>query len=359
MLKSKKTLLACSLLALATTANAGFEIKLEDNATLTFGGYFKADYRYISGNVAPRDYWIGTGAVLDESQSNLNFAVNESRFNTKYVHGDVTGYLEMDFYGAAVKGGYGGANEVFTNSSNPRIRHAFIKYKDLLVGQTWSTFVNTSTFAETADFGGALNAEAFVRQTQVRYTTGNWQIAIENPESYGGQRGQDSIPDAIVRYNIKGDWGNVAVSGLIRQLTTELGSEESAFGLGITGKIKTYGKDDVRFQFHTGNTGRYVGVAAATDLWGEKVEDSTSVMVAYRHFWTDTIRSTVFYGNTQTDLSDRDRTHWGVNIFKSYTKNLSFGFELGNFEMANTLSASGNTRGGDSDYMQFTAKYVL
>ena len=351
MLNTKKTLLAASLLALATSANAGFTIKLEDNATLTFGGYFKADYRYTSGTVAARDYWIGTGTALDKSQSNLNFAVNESRFNTKYVHGDVTGYIEMDFYGAATKGGYASANEVFTNSSNPRIRHAFIKYKNLLVGQTWSTYVNTSTFAETADFGGALNAEAFIRQTQVRYTMGNFQVALENPESYGGRRGQDSVPDAVFRYNIKRDWGNIAITGLARQLTSLSGTKKSALGFGIAGKIKTIGKDDVRFQLHNGNLGRYVGVAASTDLVDEKVEKSTSVMVAYRHFWTESVRSTAFYGNTQTDLSNRDRTHWGVNIFKSYTKNLSFGFEIGNFEMAD--------KNADSDYAQITAKYVL
>ena len=380
----KKLALAASLLAITGVANAGYTIKLGDDQSLTFSGYLKADFRYIDGTVAPRDYWIGTGTPLSESISNLNFAVNESRFNTKYVNGDVTGFVEIDFYGAAVKGGYGGANEVFTNSSNPRIRHAFINYKNLLVGQTWSTFVNTSTFAETADFGGALNAEAFVRQTQARYTMGNFQVAIENPETYGGQAGEDSIPDVVVRYNLKGDWGNVAFSGLARQLNTATvasrdasdavytldtngnsvlltpavtaltgrdSKTKSAFGLGITGRVKTFGQDDVRFQLHLGNTGRYVGVAAVTDVVGTEVEESVSVMVAYRHFWTEDIRSTAFYGNTQTDLSDRDRTHWGVNLFKSFTKQLSFGVELGNFEIAD--------QNADSNYAQVTAKYVL
>lgn len=350
----KKLALAASLLAVTSAANAGYTIKLGDDQSLTFSGYLKADFRYIDGTVAPRDYWIGTGTALSESISNLNFAINESRFNTKYVNGDVTGFVEIDFYGAAVKGGYAGANEAFTNSSNPRIRHGFIQYKNLLVGQTWSTFVNTSTFAETADFGGALNAEAFVRQTQARYTMGNFQVAIENPETYGGQPGEDSIPDVVVRYNIKGDWGNVAVSGLGRQLNfkdSDGGGSETAFGLGITGRVNTFGQDDVRFQLHLGNTGRYVGVAAVTDVVGAEVEESVSVMVAYRHFWTEDIRSTAFYGNTQTDLSDRDRTHWGVNLFKSFTKQLSFGLELGNFEIAD--------QNADSNYAQVSAKYVL
>lgn len=348
MLNKQKLLLASSLLTLAGAANANYEIITSEGNSLTFGGYIKMDARYVDGNIAASDYWYGGGTVLDESASNIGFSVNETRLNTKYVHGDVTGFIEMDFYGKAVSGG---GNEIISNSSNPRLRHAFIQYKDILVGQTWTTFQNTSSLAEAADFGGPLVASAFIRQGQIRYTMGGLQLSIENPESYGGAHGNDSVPDFIAKYTFKGDWGNVSVSGLARQLQTLGGNSESAFGYGVAGNIKTFGKDDLRFQFHGGNVGRYIGVTASTDLVGEEVEDTTSVMVAYRHFWTDDIRSSVFYGNTTTDLSDRDRTHWGVNIFKNYTKELSFGLEVGNFEMAE--------QDADSDYVQFSAKYVL
>ena len=73
--------------------------------------------------------------------------------------------------------------------------------------------------------------------------------------------------------------------------------------------------------------------------------------MAYRHFWSEGLRSTAFYGNTTTDVADYDRTHWGVNLFKNVTKQLSFGVEVGNFEMAD--------KNVDSDYLQFSAKYVL
>ena len=141
MFIKKKLLLATGLLALASTANAAYEIKLDNDDSITFGGYIKADARYIDGTVGATDYWYGGGSALDESISNFGIAVNESRINTKYKHGDLTGFIEMDFYGDAVKGG---GNEIISNSSNPRIRHAFIKYKNLLIGETWSTFVNTS-----------------------------------------------------------------------------------------------------------------------------------------------------------------------------------------------------------------------
>lgn len=136
-----------------------------------------------------------------------------------------------------------------------------------------------------------------------------------------------------------------------RKLETAGGNSESGFGYGVSGRVKTFGKDDFRFQFHGGNTGRYVGAAAATDLVGEEVEETTSISVAYRHFWTETLRTNVFYGNTETDESDRDRTHWGINIFKNITPKLSYGLEVGNFK-AKDLDA-------DSDYAQLSVKYVL
>lgn len=352
MFNKKKLLLATGLLALASSANAAYEIKLSDKDTITFGGFIQGDIRYVDGNASSSlvndDFWIGHASK--EDISNTRFSASSTRFNTKYVHGDLTGFIEMDFYG-------GGGNEKLTNSRHPRLRHAFIKYKEWTIGQTWSTFINTSALAEAADFGGPLVASGFIRQDLVRYTSGNFQVAIENPESYGGSVGskgygnQDSIPDVIAKYTFKGDWGNVAIAGLARQLTSTTGNDESAFGYGITGRIKTVGKDDFRFQFHGGNTGRYVGAAAATDIVGEEVEETTAIMVAYRHFWNDTLRSNVFYGNTETEESDRDRTHWGINIFKNITPKLSYGFEIGNFEMAE--------QDADSDYAQLSVKYVL
>jgi hypothetical protein len=332
---------------MAGAANAGYSFDLTDNDKITFGGFIKADVRSISGDVSSTvtndDYWIGHAVNIDDI-STTKFSVNETRFNAKYVHGDVTGFIEMDFYG-------GGGNQIISNSSHPRLRHAFIKFKSFTVGQTWTTFMNTSALAEAADFGGPLNASAFIRQSQVRYTNGGLQISLENPHSDKGDSSQDSIPDVIAKYTFKGDWGNVSVSGVARQLNTLGGDTESAVGFGVAGRIKTFGKDDFRFQVHGGNTGRYVGVVAARDLVGEEAEETTSYMVAYRHFWTDDMRSTVFYGSSDADLANTKRNHVAVNLFKNYTKQLSFGVEIGNFEMDEINKSS--------DYLQFSAKYVL
>ena len=342
--KCKKLLLASSLLATTGIANAGYEIKLSNNDTMTFGGYIKVDGRYVDGDVAYRDFWIGTGGVLEKSASQFRINANETRFNTKYVHGDLMGYIELDFLG-------GGGNEIISNSAHARIRHAFIKYKDITAGQTWSTFMNTSALPETADFAGATVGIVFIRQGQFRYSSGNFQVSIENPETWGGDTSNDSAPDVVARYNLKGSWGSVSFSALARNLTTPLGENKNALGASIAGRIKTVGKDDFRFQLHQGELGRYVGVAFAKDVIGEEVENITSYLVSYRHFWSETLRSTVLYGRATADLSNADRRQWSVNLFQNLTKELAVGVELGNFSMED--------KNVDSNYAQISMRYSL
>ena len=349
----QKSLLATSLFACTGLAHAGYEIKLTEEDSITFGGFIKVDYRHVDGNVGYRDFWIGGGSVLPEDQSQTKFFANESRFNMKMKHGEVTGFIEMDFYG-------GGGNEIISNSSHPRLRHAFIQYKDVTVGQAWTTFMNTSALAETADFAGPMVGEAFVRNTMFRYRMGGLELALENPESWGNDGIDDSpdadpasddMPDIIAKYTFKGDWGNVSVAGLVRKLNFTDGESETGTGVSIAGRIKTIGKDDFRFQVHAGNTGRYVGVTAAPDVYNGEVEESTAVMAAYRHYWNEGTRSSVFYGYLETEESDRERVQYGVNLFKNYTPKLSFGVEFGQFEMKDADA--------DSMYAQISAKYVL
>lgn len=342
--KTKKLLLASSIFVTSAAAQAGYEIKLSDEDKISFGGYIKVDARYVDGKVAYRDFWIGTGTPLEQSASQFRIFANETRFNTKYVHGDVAGFIELDFWG-------GGGNEIISNSAKPRIRHAFIKYKDVLAGQTWSTFMNTSAIPESADFAGATPGLVFIRQGQVRYTMGNFQVSLENPETWGGDPANDNLPDVVARYNLKGDWGSVSFSALGRQLNTALGNSETAIGASIAGRIKTFGKDDFRFQLHQGELGRYIGVAVAQDVVGEKVEDMTAYLAAYRHFWTETLRTTVLYGKAEADVSGADRRQWSVNLFQNLTKQLAVGVEVGNFEMADMNV--------DSNYAQLSMKYVL
>lgn len=100
-----------------------------------FGGFLKANARYVEGNIAFQDSWTGGGSVT-ESAKRSQFSAAESRFNVSAKQGDVHGFAEIDFAGSSQ------GNAVFSNSYSPRLRHAFIEYQGVTAGQTWSTMVN-------------------------------------------------------------------------------------------------------------------------------------------------------------------------------------------------------------------------
>lgn len=273
----KKVVVALAI-AVSLNAQAGVELMSntvnEKTTKVLIGGYAKVDVRHVQGDIAYQDYWVANlpaGGAVETSHTGFN--VKESRLNFKIQHGDVTGFVEFDMYG-------GGGNEVVSNSSNPRLRHFFFTYKNWMVGQNWTTFMPLHALPEALDFGGPHVGEVFIRQTQVRYTHGAWQFAIENPETNGdgnigspasavGLTGSqadadESIPDLIARYNHKANWGTLSISTLFRKID-QSGIDELAVAANIAGKIKTVGKDDFRFQVSVGESGRYVAAGMTAD----------------------------------------------------------------------------------------------
>jgi hypothetical protein len=370
--KKYKNLFLLTALAASMQANAGIELMTDtvagQDTKVTLGGYAKVDVRHVNGDIAYQDYWIAnfpSGVPVDTSHTGFN--VKESRVNLKVQHGDISGFVEVDMYG-------GGGNEVVSNSSNPRLRHFFISYKNWLAGQTWTTFMPLHALPEALDFGGPHVGEVFIRQTQLRYTYGAWQFSIENPETNGngsigasssgvGVTGDqadkdESIPDFVARYDHKADWGQLSVGALVRKVD-QGGIDEVAVAANVGGVIKTVGKDDLRFQVTVGDSGRYTAAGMTPDIvtddQGETVVESTTAFtVAYRHFWTDTLRSTAFYGTAETDETNKSRAHWGVNLITNVTPELSVGVELGNY----AIEDEGMTD-IDSDYLQLSAKYAF
>lgn len=365
-MKKTNTLLGVIGLSVALPATAGFNFDLGNGANLSFGGYIKIDARYVNGDVKYQDYWRGNNPGFG---GNSHFAINvrETRFNTKYTHGDVSGFVEMDFYG-------GGGNEVATNSSNPRLRHVFIKYKNITAGQYWSNFMPLAELPDALDFAGPIVGEVFVRQPQIRYTNGGLSVSIENPETWGddgvdapGSGGgtvsdkPETNPDITISYTFKGNWGEITTAGLARWLEQATGNvEETALAANIAGKINVGEKDDIRFQLNVGESGRYLGAGMTKDIVVDpqtgsyEVEETTAYTVSYRHVWNDQWRSSIYYGTAETDVLEYDRSHWGLNLIRQLTPQLWAGAEVGNFSIDDK-----NAQNGDSSYLQFSMKFSL
>lgn len=361
-MKKIQTLFGIIGFSVALPAVASIDFKLGNGGKISFGGYIKVDARYVDGDVKYQDYWRGNNPGEGDT-SHFAISAKETRFNTKYTHDEVTGFIEMDFYG-------GGGSEAVSNSSNPRLRHAFIQYKNILVGQYWSTFMPLTALPETLDFGGPLAAEVMIRQPQIRYTHGGLKVAIENPETWWGDSvdkpGSGGVtvsvkteknPDIVLSYTFKDDWGEVTAAALVRWLEQDVGDvDEMAAAANVSGRINM-GKDDIRFQLNVGESGRYVGGGMTKDIvinpkkGGHEVEKTTAYTVAYRHLWNDDWRSTIYYGAAETDVLEYGRSQWGANLIRQLTSTLWAGVEVGNFAIEEGESDI------DSDYTQFSMKF--
>ncbi len=353
-----------------------------------FSGYIKLDAMvsdYSEGSLGAqnlnRDFYIPSLTPVSGVEESAHFDAHarQSRFRftttTDTEEGDkITGVLEFDFLVT------NNGNERISNSYTPRMRHAFLKYKNWTVGQTWSTFMDVGALPETVDFIGVTDATIFDRQPLVKYTNGAWEFALENPETTvtpngGGGRivaDDNNVPDFVARYTSKQDWGYFKVAGLLRQIKYENGTDidgsSSAWGVSLTGKVNLDGGDDIRLMFNTGSgLGRYIGLNAAngaviTPDGDLEAIDSYGYAIAYRHLWNAKMRSSITFSALNIDndtaltgTSVTESTYSArVNLMYSPTKAISVGAE---YTRAHREVESGLE--GDMDRIQFMAKYAF
>ncbi len=381
--KKLTTTAAAVLAAMSSFAHAG----ALDSTTVSYGGYVKLDAMWsdfssgsVSGSSIGRDFYVpSTTPVGDDADTDAVFDMHarQSRFNfgtaTKLANGkSIKTKIELDFIVSP------GGNERVSNSYAPRIRQAFVSYDGILFGQAWSNFQNVSALPETLDFVGPAEGTVFVRQAQLRYTTGGLSISAENPESTitteGGARNEtddQSMPDFTARYTHKADWGHVAIAGIYRQLTYKqngIDADETSFGVSASGRVN-FGKNNLKFMLTSGQgLGRYVGLNFAHGgvLNGNDIDaiDSTSGFVAYQHHWNDQFRSTFTYSflnadNNQDLLAisgnpNKSSMSYSANLLYSPQKKLTFGVEykVGEREVESGLD-------GDVNRLQLSAKYAF
>lgn len=373
----------------ARKAKDGFMV---GDTNIKIGGYVKADLilsRFSdgalpSGNVG-RDFYIPAlvpvrpdGEMMDDWVT--DFSARETRlgFKTETPAGDdkITTYLEMDFLVTP------GGDERISNSYEPRMRHAWVQYKGFRIGQDWSTFMDLGAFPDNLDFVGPAEGLVFERQPLIRYSTGGFDFALEQPEtaftSEAGGRiisGSDPLPDFVARYTHKGEWGHLRIAGIVRELNEEEGvipgvveDTEVGYGLTLSGKIKVGDKDDFRFQVTGGEgLGRYVGLnvvnGAAIGTDGRLQTIATyNGYASYRHFWRDDLRSNFTFGYFKAD-NPVELTGGGVtdeslslhaNLIYSPFKKFDVGIEYlyARRELENGLS-------GNLNRIQFSTKYAF
>jgi hypothetical protein len=375
--------------ALAFFASSGIALADDHGPTTTykFGGYAKFDAMFSDysdatpdGNSLMRQFYyapqIPIGDGTGSSDLTTDFQARETRLNFRVDHktaggSSVTAFVEMDFFT------HGDGNEVVSNSYSPRVRHAFIKYDKWTFGQTWSTFQDVGALPEALDFVGPAESTTFIRQSMIRYTSGNLELAAENPQTFvsGGTRDLSTVPDLIGRYTFKLDGGSyIKVAGLMRSLKIQddsSGSQADATGWGVSASTKFVlgNGNDIRAMVNYGDgIGRYVGLGFVldgyTDEFSGSIEtaESLSWFVSYRAVWNDKWRSNFMYGTNSIDYNDDTQAQgfndnassFHVNLIHNVLPKLDVGAELIWGERENVAGVD-----GDFTRVMFSAKYAF
>lgn len=281
---------------------------------LKIGGYFKTDFIYDLKPAGNTDSFIPSSIPIPSvvGVNNATVSIRPTRLSLDFRVpstrlGDVRFYLEGDLFG--------------TNATTPRLRHAYAQVRNVLIGQTFSNFMDPDGFPDTLDFQGP-NGMVSIRNPQLRYgialtPSTTFYISVEKPSSdiafktpqFSSQPDAPS-PDGAIRLRQEFERGHFQVAAIFRSIaafvaTTPSPKTDSVFGWGVnvsTG-FKTLGKDNVIFAVAAGHgISRYLQDTSGLGIDAEpnsstslKATPGVGVESAYQHYWLKTLRSSLVY----------------------------------------------------------------
>lgn len=329
----------------------------KDKTQFSIYGFGRTNLVWDSQYLGQSDVYI-PNKIKVNGPENANFFIDVEQTR---IGIDVKHQLGEDNLEIKIEGDFHSSSGTF------HIRHAFAKYKFILVGQTWSNFFDIDANPNTVDFEGP-NSSTLARNPQLRFSTyktkNELSISFENPTEKIVVN--DSIsalpirfPDIIGAYKLKGDFGFVKAAVLFRELRYETDKPRSLLGYGATvmGLLKVGEKDKLKFQGVMG-TGVAKYIEGASGLNYDALYDGTNELEAlqtyggflsYQHFWKDHLHSSITGGwfgaedNPNLAPTDYKAGYYGsVNIFWTPIKNLTFGWEalVGGREDINSESGS-------------------
>jgi hypothetical protein len=317
---------------------------------------------------------IGGGDNVDGAAGRTNFSFRQTRFSleskSKVGDGRIDSFISLDFFGGT------------SDDPLPRLRQGYFSLVglagggDLVVGQTYSTFVDMAVVPDTLDYEMSVGV-IFIRQPLVRWNRDlgpvTFMASAEKPETDLAEG--DALtkwPDGVVAVQWGGGWGHLKAGGLLRELRSSLddGNPAASFAAGVTFSAAlntTEAGDTLGIQITGGKgIGRYLEESMAdgtiNPITGElDTFDHLGGIVTYRHFWAARLRSSATYSWARVDIGDivapealRSVKYASGNLLWSPYDKVDFGLELMWGKRENQDAASGTAR-----RIQFSGKYAF
>ena len=287
---------------------------------LKIGGYFKSDFIYDLKPAGNAESFIPSSIPTGQpGVNNTTISIRPTRMNLDFrvpvnvgAIGTFRFFVEADLFGS--------------NSTTPRLRHAYGQAGNFLLGQTFSNFQDPDAGPDQLDFQGP-NGMIAIRNPQFRYTfklaeKTSFAISVEKPSSdiafktpeFNSLPNSPS-PDGALKLRQETKGGHIQFAALFRSIGAYLpnGKSDSVFGWGtaISGSQRVIGKDTFAFQGAYGaGMQRYVNdtsglgidaaVVSTTQPWLKAVPE-TATFFSYQHFWAPKVRSSVIYGFAQVN----------------------------------------------------------
>jgi len=284
-------------------------------------------------------------------------------------------------------------NDFFNDSSSGsmsfRVRHFYGQAWNLLVGQTYSAFMNIDAWPDVLDYAGP-NASINKRHAQIRYSPPIYEgvgkmhllFSVEQPDSDlsttamgvpAGAKTYTPTPDGVAGWRWEGDVGHVQLAGLFRSIGYEAdnANDDTVFGWGASGSgaFNLFKADKLSWQVAYGEgMARYVNDIGSADL--DAAPDRSGDLEAlpvlaaalgYTHQWSKQFRSTASYGYIHVDPNSSlgnfaiEDTHYAsANLVWHPTKAFRMGLEY-----LYGIKETRNDADGEAHRLNFVFRYDL
>jgi hypothetical protein len=306
-----------------------------------FGGFLRLDMIYDFDAIGSTDSFKPNTIPTDGSDgSNSRLHAKWTRLHAELGRSTDMGpariYVETDF---------------FDDGNALRMRHAYAEVGSLLVGQTWSTFMDEAIIPPTIDLeepaAFVFDRVAMVRWTRKQGENVEWNLAIEDPdgeiEPPDGVTGNTEfpLPNFVARFRWDDGNRHLQLSGFAGKARFRAASGEeddvSTWGLNLSGGLTVFGRDRIRAQvaYGPGIASFRGGITGAPDA-NDQIEgvDTFATMLSYQHYWRDDLYTHVIYSygeedNTagQADDSPHALEYAAANLVWEFTDKVFVGGE--------------------------------
>jgi len=388
--------------SLATLAIASCALTTQADAKPSFSLYGAAqlDYIYDVHRVDPswEDALRPSKIPTTEGQFGSNgqslFSVKQSRLGVKGEVpvgrrlSDIDFKFEFDMFGVGADAG----------KTTIRLRHAYVQWGDILVGQTNSVFMDGTAFPNVIDYWGPTGM-VYLRNPQIRWTPyrtdhSDFAIAIEKPsndidignirvlapELGNNIQNDEKLPDLTGHFFTSGDWGHFQFAAILREVAYDTANtlnnqpkgSRLGWGINASGHANIFEQDKLIGSIAYGH-----GIASymndgGTDLAPELFTPAGApayikpfsvpmigVMAYIEHHWDERWTTSGGYSMVQVDNTNLQATnafrrgeYASVNLLYTPVKNLTIG---GEFLWGKRTDFGGHS--GNDPRIQLSARY--